>query len=570
VTGGGVEAAYRHCRRIARAHYENFTVGSWLLPRRERRHLAAIYAFARGADDLADEGTLAPAERLRRLDAWERALEECFAGRASVPVFVALGHTVRARALSIEPFRRLLAAFRADVQWRGFETVDELLGYCRCSADPVGHLVLALFGYRDAERRALADKVCTGLQLANLWQDLGVDAGRGRVYLPRAEMARFGCDPATLARGETTPALRRLVAAEVERARGLLIDGRALAAVVRPRLAWEVRLFAAGGLAILDRIEAMGFDVLARRPTLGRGERARVVVAALRPSPGAPRPEAGAYAYCRRVTRRSSSNFAYAFRLLGPERRAALHAVYAFCRFVDDVADEERGADPAALLARWRDELARVYGGTPTHPIGVALADAVRRFPLERRHFDDLITGVETDLRQRRWETFDALHEYCYRVASTVGLLCIEIFGYRRASAREYAVDLGIAFQLTNILRDVREDARRGRIYLPLDDLARFGVTEAELLAGRYSPRLGALMAFECGRARAHYLRARGALAPEDRASLAAAEAMRRIYQRLLARIEAREFDVFGPRVTLPRWEKVGLALAAWGRARWA
>ncbi|HEV7734481.1 MAG TPA: presqualene diphosphate synthase HpnD [Candidatus Binatia bacterium] len=279
---------------------------------------------------------------------------------------------------------------------------------------------------------------------------------------------------------------------------------------------------------------------------------------------------AEAYAYCRGVTRRSATSFYNAFRLLPPDRRAALDAVYAFCRFVDDVADDEGGRDPAALLLRWREELGRIYDGTPTHPIGIALADAVPRFGLAREHFEELIRGVEMDLRRRRYATFDDLYAYCYRVASTVGLLCIEIFGRKHASASEYAVDLGIAFQLTNILRDVHEDAERGRIYLPLEDLERFGCDEDALLAGRYSPHVGALMAFQCGRARAYYLRARGALAPEDRRALAPAEAMRLIYERLLGRIESRRFDVFGPRITLPRYEKVGLALAAWGRSHLA
>lgn len=274
-----------------------------------------------------------------------------------------------------------------------------------------------------------------------------------------------------------------------------------------------------------------------------------------------------AYAYCQAVTRRSASNFYYAFHLLGPERREALYAVYAFCRFVDDVADEAGRGEPAALLARWREEVGRVYDGTPTHPISHALQDTIARFPLSQTHFLDLIRGVEMDLERRRYESFEQLYDYCYLVASTVGLLCIEIFGYRSETAREYAKDLGVAFQLTNILRDVNEDARRGRVYLPLEDLRRFGCTEAEFLDGRYSPRVGALMAFECGRSRAYYLRARGALAPVDRGTLAAAEAMRLIYERLLDRIEARHFDVFGPKITLPGYEKVTLALAAWGRS---
>ena len=277
-----------------------------------------------------------------------------------------------------------------------------------------------------------------------------------------------------------------------------------------------------------------------------------------------------AYAHCQEITRRSSSNFYYAFLLLPLERREALFALYAFCRFVDDIADDEGRARPAELLDRWRDELERIYDGRPTHPIGLALADAAARVPLEKRHVLELIAGVKMDLSRKRYETFDELYQYCYRVASTVGLLCIEIFGYQNPSARDYAVDLGVAFQLTNILRDVMEDGERGRIYLPLEDLGRFDCAEEDLLGGRYSARVGALMAFECGRARAYYLRASAALAAEDRGTLAAAEAMRLIYMRLLNRIEARQFDVFGPKVTVPRYEKVGLALAAWGRSQLA
>lgn len=596
----GVAAAYRLCRRIATAHYENFTVGSWLLPRRLRKPIAAIYAFARTADDFADEGEWPASERLVRLAAWERQLEACQTrGDVDAP-FLALADTIARFSLPLDPFRRLLDAFRQDVTFQPFATFAELRDYCGRSADPVGHLILALFGYRDAERCALADKICTGLQLANFCQDVAVDAAKGRIYIPLEDLQRFGCTADDIRRGEPTEPLRDLLRFEVERARALLIDGLTLAARVERRLAGEVRLFAWGGLAILDAIEARGFDVFTARPTLSRGVKARLALHALtshttgwraprrrrsvregyRSAPGADGAARSkgwhatelrdAYAYCQEVTRRSSSNFYYAFRLLPPERRAALCAVYAFCRFIDDIADEGGRRDPHGLLARWRAELARVYDNAPTHPIGRALADTVRRFPIAEQHFLDLIRGVELDLTRRRYATFDELYEYCYLVASTVGLVCIEIFGHQHASAREYAVDLGIAFQLTNILRDVMEDAERGRIYLPLEDLRRYDCHEDDLLRGRYSPRVGALMAFECGRARAYYLRAGGALAPEDRGSLAPAEAMRLIYERLLVRIEARHFDVFGAKVTLPRYEKITLALTAWGRAQLA
>lgn len=577
-----LEAAYEHCLRLAAGHYENFTVGSWLLPRHLRRPLAALYAFARGADDLADEGEAPAAIRLARLDDWERQLEACFAGTADTPVFVALADTVRRFAMPLAPFRRLLRAFRRDAAFTPFATVDELIDYCRDSAAPVGHLVLALFGHADAARQALADQLCIGLQLANFCQDVGVDAERGRVHLPLDVLRAHGVDPAALRAPAMRAPLQAVLRAEVARARGYLLDGLPLADRVAPRLGREVRLFAWGGLAILARIAAQDFAVVDARPTVPRRQKAALILRALlrrepprrllATPPLARDPQlAEAYAYCAEVTRRSSSNFFYAFRLLPPPRREALCAVYAFCRFVDDIADDAARRDPAALLGRWRDELTRLYEGAPTHPIGRALADAVRRFPLPRQCFLDLIRGVELDLTRRRYATFDELHEYCYLVAATVGLLCIEIFGYRQPSARDYAVDLGVAFQLTNILRDVTEDAARGRLYLPLEDLRRFDCREADLLSGRYSPRVGALLAFECGRARAYYLRAGGALAPEDRAALAPAEAMRLIYERLLRRIEARHFDVFGGgKVTLPRYEKVTLALAAWGRAHLA
>jgi phytoene synthase len=592
-----LRAAYRDCVRIARAHDENFTIGSFLLPRALRRHIAALYAFARAADDIADEGDLPAAERLARLDAWQWALEEAYRGRPTEAIFVALADTAARFAIPITPFKRLLRAFRSDVDFRPFPSFAALRGYSANSADPVGHLVLYLFGYRDAQRQALADDVCSGLQLANFWQDVSVDARKGRVYLPLEDLAAFGLTADDVLAGRFREELRALLRFEVERTRALLLAGRALADRVEPRLAREVRLFAGGGLAILQRIADERYEVLHARPSLSTADKLRVLARGAwprrarepatvhampppppivgRPASGALHPLDGprleqAYDFCRDVTQRSSSNFFSAFKLLAPVQRRALFAVYAFCRFVDDVADDATIREPGALLELWRRELESVYAGTPTRKVGVALADAVARFGLDRRHFEDILRGVAMDLTPRRYLTFEQLEEYCYLVASAVGLLCIEIFGYVNPAARGYAVDLGLAFQLTNILRDVEEDARRGRIYLPLEDMQLFGVDEAELLAARYSPRVGALLAFECGRARAFYLRARGTLPPEDRGSLAVAEAMCAIYERLLGRIEARRFDVFGRRIALPAYEKVGLAAFGWARARLA
>jgi squalene synthase HpnC len=271
-----VAEAFAECERIARAHYENFTLGSRLLPRPLRRHIAAIYAFARTADDFADEDP--DHERaVRSLDAWERELEDCFAGRPRHPIFVALAETVREFAIPIEPFRRLLTAFRMDAEFRGFATFDELRHYCMHSANPVGHLVLHLFGYRDAARQARADDICTALQLTNFWQDLAVDLEKGRIYVPREDMARFGYTADDLRRHAVTPPFRDLMAFECGRARELFVRGLPLATMLERGPGREVRLFAGGGLAILDRLQDVEYDVFSARPTLSRWAKVALV-----------------------------------------------------------------------------------------------------------------------------------------------------------------------------------------------------------------------------------------------------------------------------------------------------
>jgi phytoene synthase len=274
------------------------------------------------------------------------------------------------------------------------------------------------------------------------------------------------------------------------------------------------------------------------------------------------------YERCAEITRRARSSFYYAFILLPPERRRALNAVYAFCRFIDDIADDESIREPAMLLTRWREELDRVYSGVPTRALSRALADSARRFAIPRIHFEEIIAGVEMDLSRTRYQTFEELRPYCYRVASALGLICIEIFGYRNPSAKIYAENLGLALQLTNILRDVREDAARGRIYLPLEDLARFNVTEDEILGGVYSSNFVGLMDFEATRARELYTAAQMALAAEDRSTLLTAEAMRLIYGALLERIVKSNYRVLDRRHRLSAPHKLYLVGRAWAEGR--
>jgi squalene synthase HpnC len=272
-----LEAAYSYCARIARSHYENFTIASWLMPRAMRPHMYAIYAYARIADDFADEE-----HDLAKLDGWERELDLAYAGAPRHPVFIALADTVRRFEIPRQPFADLLLAFRSDVDFKGFETMDDLLGYARYSANPVGRLVLYLFGFGDARRQELSDRICTGLQLANFWQDIAIDLGKGRVYLPLQDMARFGYSIDELDDRVINTQFIALMRHEVEFARGLLSSGAALHELVGPRLRRDILMFAGGGLAILRAIEAAGYDVFRRRPQLHKLDYARLGWHALR------------------------------------------------------------------------------------------------------------------------------------------------------------------------------------------------------------------------------------------------------------------------------------------------
>lgn len=271
-----------------------------------------------------------------------------------------------------------------------------------------------------------------------------------------------------------------------------------------------------------------------------------------------------------RLVRRARSNFFWAFVFLDRERRDAIFSAYAFARHTDDLVDEAGSVDDARSgLKAWRNELAACYAGRPSTPITKALHDTLDRFPIPAQHFEALIDGVEMDLTHRRYESFEALYAYCYRVAAAVGLICIEIFGYRNPRTQDYAERLGIALQLTNILRDIAEDAARDRIYIPADELNRFGCSEGRILQSQHDDAFTDLMKFQVARAKRYYQGAAASLAPEDTKTMFAAETMGSIYRGILDRIEDRDYRVLEERVTIPTATKVGIAVKNYARSRW-
>jgi squalene synthase HpnC len=584
--------AQRYTRWLATHHYENFNVVSWLLPKELHQHFYNVYAYCRWADDLGDEVPDA-SRALELLDWWEQELNACYEAHPSHPVFVALRETIAAKDIPKQPFADLLKAFRQDQTVKRYPTWDAMIGYCVFSANPVGRLVLYLCGYRDEQRQRLSDATCTALQLANFWQDVSRDLDKGRIYIPLDIAAAYGLSETDIVDRRFDDRYPGLMRDLISRTRALFTEGMPLAKMVDGRLSVDLELFSLGGLAVLDSIEASGYDTLHHRPSIGKGKQVRLLGRALvthlvakgaKPvahtlaTPVNPANSvAPSYEQCHRVAKAARSNFYYAFFLLPKSRRDGIVALYAFMRLIDDVADE--GDDLTAKqrgLANWRAALDAAVTGSDraasSLPAGAAevlpaLVDTMRRYNMPARYLHDLISGAEMDLTLQTYPTFDRLREYCYRVAGTVGLTCTHVFGFSDPRALDLAEKLGLAFQLTNIVRDVHDDYALGRVYLPEEDLERYGVSPQDF--GRSEATLGVreLLRFEADRAWQCYDEGAALLNLIDPESRGTLWLLTHTYSALLARIESLDFAVFGERVRLSRAEKMlFIAQARFGR----
>ncbi|MBS1840124.1 MAG: squalene synthase HpnC [Acidobacteria bacterium] len=594
--GCSPETAQHFTKWLATHHYENFNVVSWLLPKDLHQHFYNVYAYCRWADDLGDEIPDAP-RALELLDWWNSELDLCYEGKPSHPIFIALRQTIFEKDIPKQPFADLLKAFRQDQTTKRYQTWEAMIGYCVYSANPVGRLVLYLCGYRDEQRQKLSDATCTALQLANFWQDVSRDLEKGRIYIPLDVAARHGVAESEIVNRQFSERYVPLMKDLVARTRELFAEGYPLAKMVDGRLSVDLEMFSRGGIAVLNAIEAQGYDTLNRRPSIGKVKQARLLGGVLlrhafsrrksqvtatvgaryiAPSSAlAPGVEAS-YAACHQIARSSHSSFYPAFFLLPKEKRDGIVALYAFMRLIDDVADE--GDDLAAKqrgLAKWRAALDQAVNGTglsdsaPNHAAETlpALVDTIRCYNMPTRYLHDLISGAEMDLTVQTYPTFDRLREYCYRVAGTVGLTCTHIFGFKDPRALDLAEKLGLAFQLTNIIRDVHEDFSLGRVYIPDEDLARYNVSPQDF--GRSEATLGVreLLRFEAERAWENYEEGAELLDLIDADSRGTLWLLVHTYSALLARIESLDFAVFGERVRLSKTEKIlSIARARFGR----
>ncbi|MBX3352074.1 MAG: squalene/phytoene synthase family protein [Phycisphaeraceae bacterium] len=605
----GLDAA----RRLASTHYENFHVLSRFVPAGLRDDFAAVYAFCRGADDIADDAPPTDegrAQALAELARWHALVEEAHASARDErdappddPIFGPLAETMRRRALDAAPFHDLLDAFEQDQRVTRYETWEQVLDYCARSANPVGRIVLAMIdsvaplpsGGRGAlsERDAMlrmSDAVCTALQLANFWQDVRRDLDeRDRVYLPSVET---GLDAQTLRRWKDTPddasarvAYIRAMRPLVRRTREMFAQGEALPRMIPDAdLSRVVRLFIAGGERTLDKIERIGCATLWSRPSLTKAEKAGILLRT-RLAPGTTSNGNGepvfvrvALEKCASVTRREARNFYYGLRLTPGRRRSALYAVYAWMRDADDDADEDDRAVPTrevamARIERRRSRLRALVERDcleSAHASWVGLAWAMREFPVDAGDLFGLLEGLEEDANHAGYESRDGLERYCERVASTVGRVCVAIWGTVPGAdakgVREKATSRGVAFQLSNILRDIRRDFLAGRVYVPREDLARHGLSAQALAEWSKPDGCAALVRDLAAWARREFEASEGLEAMIDPACAPSMRAMTEIYSGVLGMLEREPMlAACEPRASLPAWRKVAIMLHARG-----
>lgn len=529
---------------------ENFPVASRLIQARHRRPIMAFYNFVRTADDVADHPRLTQREKLRLLD----SLEESLLGHSDAePEGVVLRNALAERALDPQHARDLLTAFRMDVTKLRYRDWDELMHYCRYSAMPVGRFVLDVHG----EKRALwpaNDALCAALQVINHMQDCARDYGNlDRVYLPLDLFEQHGARVEHLKARAASPQLRACLDDLCVRVADLLQTSALFSEQIADRgLSLEVAVIQRLAERLTRTLRA--HDPLSERVHLGRLEVAGLVVLGL--MRGASRRFAGRNGkpvdavpvdgVANPAATASGSSFYAAMRILPREQRNAMFEVYAFCRAVDDIADDETGDRAAreARLAQWRHDIDAIYAGEPAvHLVG--LARAVRRFGLAREDFHAVIDGMEMDLQGPiRAPDLATLDLYCDRVASAVGRLSVRIFGMTKKDGKALAHHLGRALQLTNTLRDIDEDAGIGRLYLPRDYLDQVGIEDSDPQVVAANPALGEVCAAVAALAAAHFDKADAIMARSPRATVRAPRIMAEAYRRILSRLIARGWQV--------------------------
>ena len=539
---------------------ENFPVGSWLLPRKLRPHIAAFYRFARASDDIADSPDIPMDGKLAGLAQMDRALDAGGDDRVD-PVRASILQT----GVGLGECRDLLVAFRRDSENRSCRTWDDLLDYCRYSAHPVGRYLLLLHG-EDEATIAPGDALCAAFQVLNHVQDCGDDwRNLKRLYVPSDWIEAAGGTAKFLDPAQET--LRRPVLDRcLDGVEALLEVATRLPGMLRSKgLKAEVAVMLSLAYRLTERLRAR--DPVRRRVKLGKLDFLRALRPGLRVLLGGKVRVRRDADIVRESVMRSGSSFAAGMRILRKARRRGMYALYGFCRAVDDIADAPAPVEEKrASLMDWARRLDRIYAGETIYALDRELADAIRRYDLPREEFDLILEGMAIDAAPSvRMADRAALAAYARRVAGAVGVLSARIFGAKSPASKGYAIALGETLQLTNIMRDIDEDAALDRLYVPLELLARTGIAldrpAQQIVADRGFPNACEMMAMEIDDG---YRRISDLLPPEDRGAFLPARIMQAAYQRIYLKLKLRGWHRRGgPRPRLTRRERLLTILAA-------
>jgi squalene synthase HpnD/squalene synthase HpnC len=545
---------------------ENFPVGSILIRPDLRPFIHTFYLFARAADDIADNPALPAGEKVRRLDLMADIVNGRRAGGA--PAATRMQEALAATGLNRQHCLDLLRAFRLDATKLRYANWSELMEYCRYSAAPVGRQVLDVHG-EDESTWPSCDALCAALQVINHLQDCAADyRNLDRVYIPLDHLEAAGATVSDLARPTATPALRRVLDGLLDKTADLVAAAEGFPPlVVDRRLRCETAVIVELARRLVARLRRG--DPLRRRVKLSKLDVAVATARGLARGLAAPggassvsSGDADARAISARV-RAAGTSFYLAMRMLPAPRRAAMYAIYAFCRDVDDIADDVQDLSvKREALAAWRSEIEALYAGKPTRPVTRALVGPVRRYRLRKEDFIAVVDGMEMDARVPwRLMNMAELDLYCDRVASAVGRLSVRAFGAPEAAADRVAASLGRALQLTNILRDISEDAERGRVYLPRELLAAHGIPEEPLGAILGHPELPQVCASLAETAQRHFEDAWAAMRLCRRRTMRPAAIMGAMYWSILSRLRERGWNVVAERPRIPTLVKLGIVL---------
>ncbi len=539
----GFENEVKKAIQFSKNHYENFPVLSLFFSKEQNNSIALIYKFARLSDDIADSKDSPIYNKIVQLDLFRMQLENDVPNEMQ-EFFRSLKYVFAKNNLNIENLFNLLKAFKFDAEMKEFEKYDDILNYTKNSANPIGKLILEIHGIQNQEIHQLADKITTALQLTNFLQDIKSDYERNRIYFANENLKQYDLEKDKLLEEQNHPKLAEIVNKYSEKIEEFYREGSRITKYLPLKLRVQIKLTILGGWRILKKIKQSSIkNLLENPPKLNNFDRIKILLEVMLEIS---------------KNKNRESNFYYTFKFLPKEKSKDIEDFYTFARMSDEIVDKTLTNLPKDItLVNWQNELELGFNGKSTIELMNRIGKIREKYDINGLYFFELLRGLERDILQDRIKDFAELESYAYDVASTVGLISLKIFGYTSPIAPSFAINLGKALQIINIIRDVREDYLMRRIYIPLTFLEEFGVKESELMEKRVRPQMKEMLSILGKKAEDFYYKAFDSLYEKDKKTLFPAVAMGKIYFELYKKMKEDNFNVIENRYSLTKNEKL-------------